>query len=88
MAPAFPSFALLNPLLAGTEFLVRSLLLGRKEEHRMTGLGILLLIVGLILWLTVMPAIGWILMAIGVVLIVVGLVLGMAWGFSRRTAPY
>jgi hypothetical protein len=54
----------------------------------MTGLGILLLIVGLILWLTVMPAIGWILMAIGVVLIVVGLVLGMAWGFSRRTAPY
>jgi type IV secretory pathway TrbF-like protein len=55
----------------------------------MTGLGILLLIVGLILWLTVMPAIGWILMAIGVVLIVLGLVLGMAWGFSRRTtAPY
>jgi hypothetical protein len=52
----------------------------------MTGLGILLLIVGLILWLTVMPAIGWILMAIGVVLIVLGLVLGMAWGFSRRTA--
>ena len=54
----------------------------------MTGLGILLLIVGLILWLTVMPAIGWILMAIGVVLIVLGLVLGMAWGFSRRAAPY
>jgi hypothetical protein len=54
----------------------------------MTGLGILLLIVGLILWLTVMPAIGWILMAVGVVLIVLGLVLGMAWGFSRRTAPY
>jgi hypothetical protein len=51
----------------------------------MTGLGILLLVVGLILWLTVMPAIGWVLMAIGVVLIVVGLVLGMAWGFSRRT---
>jgi hypothetical protein len=54
----------------------------------MTGLGILLLIVGLILWLTVMPAIGWVLMAIGIVLIVLGLVLGMAWGFSRRTAPY
>lgn len=54
----------------------------------MTGLGILLLIIGLILWLTVMPAIGWILMAIGVVLIVLGLVLGMAWGFSRRTAPF
>lgn len=54
----------------------------------MVGLGILLLIVGLILWLTVMPAIGWILMAIGVVLIVLGLVLGMAWGFSRRGATY
>ena len=54
----------------------------------MTGLGILLLIVGLILWLTVLPALGWILMAIGVVLIILGLVLGMAWGFSRRTAPY
>jgi hypothetical protein len=54
----------------------------------MTGLGILLLIVGLILWLTIMPAIGWVLMAIGVVLIILGLVLGMAWGFSRRTAPY
>ena len=52
----------------------------------MTGLGILLLIVGLLLWLTVMPAIGWILMAIGIVLIVLGLVLGMAWGFSRRTS--
>ena len=33
----------------------------------MTGLGIVLLIVGLILWLTVLPALGWILMAIGVV---------------------
>jgi hypothetical protein len=54
----------------------------------MVGLGILLLIIGLILWLTVMPAIGWILMAIGVVLIVLGLVLGMAWGFSRRGATY
>lgn len=54
----------------------------------MTGLGIVLLIVGLILWLTILPALGWILMAIGVVLIILGLVLGMAWGFSRRTAPY
>jgi hypothetical protein len=54
----------------------------------MTGLGILLLIVGLILWLTILPALGWILMAIGVVLIILGLVLGMAWGFSRRTAPF
>jgi hypothetical protein len=49
----------------------------------MVGLGILLLVIGLILWLTIMPAIGWVLMAIGVVLIVLGLVLGMAWGFSR-----
>jgi hypothetical protein len=47
------------------------------------GLGILLLVMGLILWLTVVPAIGWILMAIGVVLIVVGLLLGAVWGFSR-----
>ena len=54
----------------------------------MTGLGIVLLIVGLILWLTILPALGWILMAIGVVLIILGLVLGMAWGFSRRPAPY
>ena len=54
----------------------------------MTGLGILLLIIGLILWLTILPALGWILMAIGVVLIILGLVLGMAWGFSRRTAPF
>jgi hypothetical protein len=54
----------------------------------MTGLGIVLLIIGLLLWLTIMPALGWILMAIGVVLIILGLVLGMAWGFSRRTAPF
>jgi len=51
----------------------------------MTGLGILLLLVGLVLWLTVMPAIGWVLMGIGVVLIVLGLILGIAWGFSRGT---
>ena len=56
----------------------------------MVGIGILLLVVGLLLWLTVMPAIGWTLMAIGVVLIVVGLLLGAVWGFSRRgrTATY
>jgi len=54
----------------------------------MTGLGILLLLVGLVLWLTVMPAIGWVLMGIGVVLIVLGLILGMAWGFSRGTRAY
>ena len=49
----------------------------------MVGLGILLLVVGAILWLTVMPAIGWLLMAIGVILIVAGLLLGAVWGFSR-----
>jgi hypothetical protein len=47
------------------------------------GLGILLLVVGLILWLTVMPAIGWVLMAVGVILIIAGLVLGAVWSFSR-----
>jgi hypothetical protein len=52
------------------------------------GLGILLLVVGLILWLTVMPAIGWVLMAIGVIAIVAGLVLGAVWGFSRRGPAY
>jgi hypothetical protein len=49
----------------------------------LVGLGILLLIVGLLLWLTVMPAIGWTLMGIGIVLIVVGILLGAVWGFSR-----
>jgi len=53
-----------------------------------TGIGILLLIVGLLLWLTVMPALGWTLMAIGVILIVLGLILGAVWGFSRRSATY
>jgi hypothetical protein len=49
----------------------------------MVGLGILLLVVGLILWLTVLPALGWILMAIGVIAIVVGLLLGAVWSLSR-----
>ena len=49
----------------------------------MVGLGIVLLIVGVILWLTVMPAIGWLLMAIGVIAIVAGLLLGAVWSFSR-----
>ena len=55
------------------------------------GLGILALIIGIVLWLTVMPAVGWILMAIGVILIVVGLLLGAVWSFSRaagRRATY
>ena len=54
----------------------------------MVGIGILLLSVGLLLWLTVMPAIGWTLVAIGVILIVLGLILGAVWGFSRRTASF
>ena len=54
----------------------------------MVGIGIFVLIVGLLLWLTVMPAIGWTLMAIGVILIVAGLLLGAVWGFSRRSATY
>lgn len=49
----------------------------------MVGLGILALIVGIILWVTVLPVIGWILMAIGVVLIVAGLLLGAVWSLSR-----
>ena len=49
----------------------------------MVGLGILLFIVGVILWLTVLPVIGWILMAIGVVLFVAGLLVGAVWTLSR-----
>jgi len=56
------------------------------------GLGILALVIGLILWVTVMPAIGWILMAIGVILIVAGILMGAVWSFSRgvgrRTTTY
>jgi uncharacterized membrane protein HdeD (DUF308 family) len=47
------------------------------------GLGILALIIGVILWLTIMPAIGWLLMAIGVILIIAGILLGAIWSFSR-----
>jgi hypothetical protein len=49
----------------------------------MVGLGILLLVVGVILWLTVMPVIGWTLMVIGAILIVAGFLLGAMWSFSR-----
>jgi hypothetical protein len=49
----------------------------------MVGLGIVLAIVGLLLWLTVMPVIGWILLAIGVILIIAGLLLGAVWSFGR-----
>jgi hypothetical protein len=47
------------------------------------GLGILLFVVGVILWLTILPAIGWVLMGIGVVLVIAGLLLGAVWGLSR-----
>jgi hypothetical protein len=60
----------------------------RKEEQTVVGIGILLLVVGLILWVTVMPAIGWLLMAIGVIAIVAGLLLGAVWGLSRRGTAY
>lgn len=52
----------------------------------MVGLGILLLIVGVILWLTVMPAVGWLLMAIGVIAIVAGILLGAVWSFARTSS--
>src|SRR5581483_2828785 len=54
-----------------------------RRREQMVGLGILLLVVGVLLWLTVMPAIGWVLMAIGIILIAAGLLLGAVWGFSR-----
>jgi hypothetical protein len=54
-----------------------------EGDTPMVGIGILLLIVGAILWLTVMPALGWLLMAIGVIAIVAGILLGMVWGFAR-----
>ncbi|MEN3341134.1 MAG: hypothetical protein V7644_538 [Actinomycetota bacterium] len=49
----------------------------------MVGLGIALLIIGVLLWLTVMPAIGWVLMVIGAILVVAGIVMGAVWSFSR-----
>ena len=49
----------------------------------MVGLGILALIIGIILWVTVMPVIGWILMVIGAVLIIAGILMGAVWSFSR-----
>jgi hypothetical protein len=61
----------------------RRSLFAAKGGINVVGIGILLLVVGLILWLTVMPAIGWVLMAIGVIAIVAGLLLGAVWGLSR-----
>jgi glucose uptake protein GlcU len=47
------------------------------------GLGIACLVIGIILWITVMPAIGWLLMGIGVLLILVGLLIGAVWSLGR-----
>lgn len=49
----------------------------------MVGLGILSLLIGIVLWLTVAPAVGWVLMAVGVILIIVGILMGAVWSFSR-----
>jgi hypothetical protein len=49
----------------------------------MVGLGIALFVIGVLLWLTVMPAIGWVLMVIGVILVVAGLLMGAVWSFGR-----
>ncbi len=49
----------------------------------MVGLGILALVVGVILWLTVLPVIGWILIVVGAVMVVAGLLMGAVWSFSR-----
>jgi hypothetical protein len=59
----------------------------------MVGLGLLALVIGIVLWLTVLPAVGWVLMAIGVILIVVGILMGAVWTLSRaaterRTTTY
>jgi hypothetical protein len=51
------------------------------------GLGILLLVVGVLLWLTVMPVIGWILMVVGALAIIAGLLMGAVWSFSRAAGP-
>lgn len=42
----------------------------------MTYLGVVLLVVGVVLWLTVAPALGWALIVIGIILLVLGLLLG------------
>jgi hypothetical protein len=49
----------------------------------MVGLGVLALVVGILLWLTVMPVIGWILMVIGALLLIAGILTGAIWSFSR-----
>jgi hypothetical protein len=53
----------------------------------MVGLGILLLIIGVILWVTVLPAIGWALLVIGALLVLFGLLMGAVWSFSRAAGP-
>jgi uncharacterized membrane protein HdeD (DUF308 family) len=59
----------------------------RRKGLPVVGLGILALVIGIVLWLTVMPAVGWILMAIGAILIVVGILMGAVWSFSRAAGP-
>lgn len=57
----------------------------------MVGLGLLLIAIGIILWVTVFPVIGWTLIAIGVVAAIVGLIVGAVWGLTgsgRRTRAY
>ena len=49
----------------------------------MVGFGILALVIGAVLWLTVMPVIGWILMMVGAILVVAGLLLGAIWSLGR-----
>jgi hypothetical protein len=51
------------------------------------GLGILLLVVGVLLWLTVMPVIGWMLIVVGAIAIIAGLLMGAVWSFSRAGGP-
>ena len=53
----------------------------------MVGLGILLLVLGIVLWLTVMPVIGWILMVVGAIGVLLSLIFWSSWGGfgGRRT---
>jgi glucose uptake protein GlcU len=54
-----------------------------RKEANVVGLGIACLVIGIILWITVMPAVGWLLMGIGVLLILVGLLIGAVWSLGR-----
>jgi hypothetical protein len=41
------------------------------------------LVIGVLLWLTVLPALGWILMVIGAIVAIAGLLMGAVWSFDR-----